>query len=109
MLFQTKTGAFDQSYLYFAANIRFVGMEITYQPYPQAAYANDMPPGEQLIQTSPDSTDIIFDRCWIHGYDPPFRTYTAIEWNGRNNAFIDSYINDFNWPRQFNVGLGVHP
>jgi hypothetical protein len=109
MLFQTKTGAFDQSYLYFAANIRFVGMEITYQPYPQANYTNDQPPGLQLIQTSPDSTDIIFDRCWIHGYDPPFRTYTSIEWNGRNNAIIDSYVNDFNFPRQFNVGLGVHP
>lgn len=107
-MFQTSTGGFDVSYLYFASHIRFVGMEITYQPYPPANVSNDPPPGLALISTSMDSSNIIFDRCWIHGYDPPFRTYVAIEWNGRNNALVDCYINDFNLPRQYNFGLGVH-
>lgn len=98
----------EKSNLFFGANIRFVGLEITYQPYPQAAYEIDMPPGQQLINIGMDSSNIIFDRCWIHGYAPPFRSYHPITWNGSNLAFIDSYISDFDFPRQFNFGLGVH-
>jgi hypothetical protein len=107
-MFTTSSGGSDPSDLYFAANIRFVGMEITYQPYPQAAVTNDQPPGMPLIVTTMDSSNIIFDRCWIHGYNPPFRTYAALTWNGRNNAIIDSYVNNFNLPRQYNFGLRVH-
>lgn len=109
ILFNTMTGdAGDGSDRYLMSNIRFVGIEFTYQPYPQATTSNDPPPGMQLISTSSESQNIIFDRCWIHGYPPPFRTYRVIDWNGMNVAIIDSYINDMHLFRQYNFGLNVH-
>jgi hypothetical protein len=98
-----ETGA-----LWFTANIRLVGIELTYQPYPQANYSSDPDPGENLVTTGPDSSGIILDRCWIHGYPPPFRAYRVFDWQGKNQAFVDSYINDLHFGRQANIGLGIH-
>lgn len=109
IMFNTMSGdAGDGSDRYLMANIRFVGIEFTYQPYPQAAHTNDPPPGMQLISTDSESQNIIFDRCWIHGYPTPFRSYRVIDWNGMNMGIIDSYINDMHFFRQFNIGLNVH-
>jgi hypothetical protein len=107
-MFTTSSGGSDPSDLYFAANIRFVGMEITYQPYPQAAVTNDQPPGMPLIVTTMDSSNIIFDRCWIHGYDPPFRTYARSPGTGAITPLSTATFNNFNLPRQYNFGLRVH-
>ena len=109
ILFNTIGGdAADGSDRYLISNIRFVGIEFTYQPYPQGANSNDPPPGMQLISTSESSENIIFDRCWIHGYPTPFRSYRVIDWNGANMGIVDSYISDMHFFRQYNFGLSVH-
>ncbi len=109
IMFNTAGGdAADSSDLYLMSNIRFVGVEFTYQPYPQGAYSNDPPPGMQLIATDQSSENIIFDRCWIHGYPTPFRSYRVINWNGANVGIVDSYLSDMHFFRQYNFGLNVH-
>ena len=109
ILFNTIGGdAADGSDRYLISNIRFVGIEFTYQPYPQAAHSNDPPPGMQLISTDQSSENIIFDRCWIHSYPTPFRSYRVINWNGANMGIVDSYISDMHLFRQYNFGLSVH-
>lgn len=98
----------DVSNHYLMSNIRFVGMEITYQPYPQATTTSDPPPGQGLIDTSLDTENIIFDRCYIHGYPPPFRVYRAISWDGMNVAIVDSDIRDLHLFRAYRLGLDTH-
>jgi hypothetical protein len=75
----------------------------------------DPDPGEELIILENSSSGIIFDRCWIHGQPPPFRVERMLQWNGKNQALVDSYINNMHFPRQFKLnltgtgdGLGVH-
>ena len=98
----------DGASRYLASNIRFVGMEITYQPYPQAATTADPPPGQWLIFTSRNNSNLIFDRCYIHGYPTPFRVYRMLSWDGANLAFVDSDIRHLNHWRAWRNGLGVH-
>jgi hypothetical protein len=98
----------DNNFNWFLANIRLVGLEFTYQPLPQAAYAADMPAGKALVDLEAGSSGIIVDRCWIHGYPPPFRVYNILQWHGTNLGIVDSYINDMHLPRTYNRGLGVH-
>jgi hypothetical protein len=96
----------DANNQYFVANLRFVGIEFTYQPYPSANYLQDPPPGNSLLSMTMDSSGIILDRCWLHGYDAPFRTYQGLGWDGQSQAIVDSYINDMHFPRQINLGYG---
>lgn len=98
----------EASYQWMTANIRFVGIEFTYQPLPQAIYSNNPPAGEPLIHIGGGASNIVLDRCWIHGWPPPFRSYRVIEWDGANVGIVDSYLNNLVMPRQFNLGLGVH-
>jgi hypothetical protein len=103
-LFSTDGFGNDSTNQYFATNIRFVGVELTYQPYPSANYLQDPPPGNALISASMGSSGIIFDRCWIHGYAAPFRVYKGLQWDGQSQAIIDSYVNNMHFPRQINLG-----
>ncbi|MBV8709819.1 MAG: hypothetical protein JO028_21725 [Acidobacteriaceae bacterium] len=109
IMFNTAGGdGGDGANQFLIANLRFVGIEFTYQPYPQAATTADPPPGVQLIQISTESQNIIFDRCYIHGYPTPFRVYRMLNWDGMNVGIVDSDIRDMHLFRANSVGLNTH-
>jgi hypothetical protein len=108
-------GSVECAWHWFTANIRFIGIEFTYAPVVQIGLMQDPDPGEELIITDNSSSGIIFDRCWIHGQPPPFRVNRMLGWHGKNQAIVDSYINNMHLPRQHKLnltgtgdGLGVH-
>jgi hypothetical protein len=49
-----------------------------------------------LITSRPSNSDIIFDRCDIHGLDYPGRLHIAANLEGSNVAIVDSRIHKVN-------------
>src|SRR5581483_11990476 len=56
------------------ANIRFVGIEFTYSPSPEAAFTSNPVPHFELVRINAFNQDIIFDRCYFHALTKPDRT-----------------------------------
>jgi len=75
-----------------AHQFRFVGVE--FKPTPGSFLVNliTLGNGESSVATLP--SDIIFDRCYIHG-DPTIGGRRGVAMNGTRIAVINSYVADF--------------
>ncbi len=63
------------------ANIRFIGIHFSYTDTTEAGLSSDPSPGNALMSTSIDSTNIFWDRCYFDAPGTPFRM--AIGFTGR--------------------------
>jgi hypothetical protein len=88
------------------ANIRFVGIEFTHTPSPDAVGSNPVPHFE-FVHTNPWNQNIIFDRCYFHALPPPDRVTRAFWWNGMNVAIVDSYIDNMQFYHPHYSGMGL--
>jgi hypothetical protein len=85
-----------------ARRYRLLGVEITHMPVPNPPPASwssrDYWQGliGSLITSRPSNSDIIFDRCDIHGLDYPGRLHIAANLEGSNVAIVDSRIHKVN-------------
>lgn len=75
-----------------AHHYRFIGVEITTTSPGNANLIRLEAPGQASLDAVP--TDIIFDRCYIHG-TPTGNIRRGIALNGARLAVIDSYLADF--------------
>src|SRR5581483_6800416 len=89
------------------ANIRFVGIEFTYTPSPEAHLTSNPAPHFELIHTNRFNQYIVFDRCYFHGLTKPERTSRALGWDGMNQAIVDSYLDGFEFYHPVYVGLRI--
>jgi hypothetical protein len=89
------------------ANIRFVGVEFTYTPSPEAHLTSNPAPHFELIHTNRFNQYIVFDRCYFHGLTKPERTSRALGWDGMNQAIVDSYLDGFEFYHPVYVGLRI--
>jgi len=89
------------------ANIRFVGIEFTYSPSPEAAFTSNPVPHFELVRINAFNQDIIFDRCYFHALTKPDRTARAFWWDGMNEAIVDSYIDGLEFYHPAYVGLRI--
>ncbi len=87
------------------ANIRFVGIEFTYPPSPEASLSSNPVPHFELFHTNRFNQNIIFDRCYFHALTKPDRTARAFWWDGMNQAIVDSYIDGLEFYHPFFTGL----
>lgn len=88
----------------FTHHIWFQGCEFTHLPRVGANYADPVPT-YSLGNYYEDATNIVFDRCWIHGQPPPDRMtrYFGLQ-GGRNVVFLNSQLDNFQYWR-----ANVHP
>ncbi|MCX6596150.1 MAG: fibronectin type III domain-containing protein [Acidobacteria bacterium] len=85
-----------------ASRYHFVGLELTHVPAPNpppaswsnAPYAQHQYGALMLLQST--STDIIIDRCNIHGLDYPSRLVYGIVMNGADIALLGSRVTRVN-------------
>ncbi|HEY3936715.1 MAG TPA: hypothetical protein VGL97_04765 [Bryobacteraceae bacterium] len=90
------------------ANTRFVGLELTYQQTGYSATTSDPKPWSALYSTIATASNIIMDRCWVHGLGTPDRVYQAIPgWDGKNVAIIDSYMDNWEYFHSTYSGLTI--
>ncbi len=89
-----------------AKRYRFIGIEVTHEkmpePYPEGwgkTVAGAQPQGvvRQLITSS--SNQVVWDRCYIHGWPFPQRVGNGIAIAGENIAIINSYFDEIAWWR----------
>lgn len=86
------TGRLDGGERIMAANIRFVGIEMTSESDGSGDTSSDPLALAGLISIDTFSDHIILDRCYIHGPGSPYRVWKPISWNGLNTAFVDNYM-----------------
>lgn len=91
-----------------AHHYRFVGIAFGHENYATAGATTDPKPFYGLIQTSPDDSFFIFDRCSFvaRGY-PDRLVRLSYTWDGRNMAVIDSYANNIDYWRTWKTGLSL--
>src|SRR5947209_1077190 len=89
------------------ANIRVVGVKFTYEKNPYSSTSSDPMPWYQLWSTVPSNQNIFCDRCYFHGLGTPDRVYKAINWDGKNVAFLNSYFDNLTYFHAAYTGLGV--
>lgn len=51
----------------------------------------------EVVELSPNSERIVFDRCYVHGWGFPTRVLIAVGLSSSNSALIDSYFDEFNY------------
>ena len=90
-------GNTDGNNQWLVSKIRFVGLEITTTDSTEAHTSSDPLPWFVLISTPPFSSNIIFDRCYIHGQGTPNRITAAFFWNGLNMGIVDSYFDNLTY------------
>jgi hypothetical protein len=85
------------------ANMRFTGLELTWQPNPELA--SDPRIHTDLFDTGPGNQNMIFDRVWIH--HPPGRQDRIRLlgfFDGKNMAIKDSYIDNLDlWHASYEI------
>ncbi len=91
------------------ASIRFVGIEFTHgDNSAEANTTTDPQPWNGLFVTSPDASNIVIDRCYLHGLGYPNRLYRAIyNYDGHNMAIINSYLSNLDYWHPIFTGLGI--
>lgn len=90
-------GSTDGNETYLISKVRFVGLEITTEDAAGAHTSSDPYAWFMLIDQGPTDSNIIFDRCYIHGQGTPNRMNRNIFWDGYNVAFVDSYFDNLVW------------
>jgi hypothetical protein len=85
-----------------AERYRFVGLEVTGLPVPDpgpdgwSTAGNVLnSQGSQVLLISSAASDVIWDRCYIHGYPKPARFRRGISLRGDRVAVIDSLFEGF--------------
>jgi hypothetical protein len=85
-----------------AKKYRFIGVEVTGIDVPKPMpYGWDVRgtalnnQGMQLLLIDSAGSDIIWDRCYIHGHPKPARFHKGISLRGDRVAVIESYFEDF--------------
>lgn len=85
-----------------AQKYRFIGLEVTGVDVPKpmpygwdvrGATVNNQ--GLQLLLVDSAGSDVIWDRCYIHGHPKPARFHKGISLRGDRVAVIESYLEDF--------------
>lgn len=91
------------SYSTLASHYRVEGLEITHSDVATAQISSTVNPDHfyGLIYTDMTTSNILFDRCYIHGLPWPNRMKAPIELNGRNSGVIDSYLDHFQYWNPF--------
>ncbi len=87
------------------ANVRFVGVEFSYADNPATRTSSDPYAWAPLVRVNSFNQSIIFDRCWFHNPGTPSRVFTAIYWDGKNSAIIDSYLDGLEFFKGMYNGL----
>ncbi|MDX2153916.1 MAG: fibronectin type III domain-containing protein [Bryobacteraceae bacterium] len=89
-----------------ARRYRFIGLEVTHERMPEPLPAGwdrlingGQPQGvyRQLISSYGD--EIVWDRCYVHGWPYPQRLMTGFALAGKNVAIVNSYIDEVSWWR----------
>lgn len=98
-----------QGFGFLASNIRFVGIEFTHgDNSAEASTSNDPQPWYGLFTTAPDDSNIVIDRCYVHGLGYPNRLYRAFpSYDGHNMAIINSYLSNLDYWHSVYTGLTV--
>ncbi len=93
-----------------AADIRFVGIEFTHgDNSAEAKTTTDPQPWYGLIVTNPDVSDIVIDRCYLHGLGYPNRLYRAVaDYDGHNMGIVNSYLSNLDYWHSAYTGLTVN-
>src|SRR5581483_10584173 len=60
-----------------------------------------------LIVTNSYNSDVIFDRCYIHGRVRPSRNNKGFYWAGHNMAIVDSYLEHMEYWHATYTGLAA--
>ena len=97
----------DNGLMSMNANIRFVGIEFTYEPSPEAPLSSDSVPNFEMFRSNRFNQNIVVDRCYFHALTRPDRTARAFGWDGMNVAIIDSYIDGLEFYHANYVGMGI--
>jgi hypothetical protein len=91
-----------------AHNYRFEGIEFTHSDTATAEIATTINPRHWwgLMQFQRATSNIIIDRCYIHGLGAPNRILRAIvEFNGSNSAIINSHLSNLDYWSPTRSGL----
>lgn len=102
-----SVGNYDGNDMSMVANLRFVGLEFTYEGNGDAFTSSDPLPWYTLFATYQSDQNIIVDRCYFHGLGTPHRVYNALRWDGLNVAIVDSYLNNFEYFHSVYSGLSL--
>jgi hypothetical protein len=89
----------------FTHDIWFRGIEITHPDISALANSsNDPAPIAGFIATTPDSSYVTFDRCYIHGLGAPNRIkYWLAPWAGHYATIQNSYMENLVYPRSISL------
>jgi hypothetical protein len=90
---------------WFTHDVWFRGIEITHPDLSALANSsNDPAPIAGFIATTPDSSYITFDRCYIHGLGPPNRIKSWMApWAGHFATIQNSYMENLVYPRSISL------
>ena len=86
-----------------AHHYRFVGLEIA-PPQIPANYTTQVTPQQAILFNTLVAQwggihDVIYDHCYVHGWDYPSAVFIGFQFDGQNVAAVDSYIEKINWWR----------
>ncbi len=92
-----------------AANIRFMGIEFTHgDNSAEASTTTDPQIWYGLLSTTSDHSNIIIDRCYLHGLGYPNRLYRALPgYDGLNMGIVNSYLSNLDYWHSVYTGLTI--
>ncbi len=89
-----------------ARRYRFVGLEVTHERMPDPLPAGwdrlvngTQPQGVYRGLISSYGDEVVWDRCYVHGWPYPQRLMTGFALSGNKVAIVNSYIDEVSWWR----------